>query len=91
MIAGLEPITGRHHGSIDGKRMNDVPAAKRGIAMVFQSYALYPHMNVATRTWPSGLKPRKAPKGERSPRNAVQKRRGNPAIEPLSASASPSS
>jgi multiple sugar transport system ATP-binding protein len=45
MIAGLEPISG---GSllIDGERMNEVPAAKRGIAMVFQSYALYPHMNV---------------------------------------------
>ena len=45
MIAGLEPITG---GSlvIDGQRMNEVPAARRGIAMVFQSYALYPHMSV---------------------------------------------
>jgi len=45
MIAGLEPISG---GSLllDGDRMNDVPAAKRGIAMVFQSYALYPHMTV---------------------------------------------
>ncbi|WP_132959597.1 sn-glycerol-3-phosphate ABC transporter ATP-binding protein UgpC [Rhizobium sp. BK251] len=45
MIAGLEPISG---GSLylDGERMNDVPAAKRGIAMVFQSYALYPHMTV---------------------------------------------
>jgi multiple sugar transport system ATP-binding protein len=45
MIAGLEPITG---GSlvIDGERMNEVPASKRGIAMVFQSYALYPHMSV---------------------------------------------
>ncbi|MGL3104499.1 ABC transporter ATP-binding protein [Bradyrhizobium sp. BR 1432] len=45
MIAGLEHITG---GAlvIDGERLNDVPAAKRGIAMVFQSYALYPHMTV---------------------------------------------
>jgi multiple sugar transport system ATP-binding protein len=45
MIAGLETIS---DGAllIDGQRMNDVPAAKRGIAMVFQSYALYPHMNV---------------------------------------------
>ncbi|MEZ2126145.1 MULTISPECIES: ABC transporter ATP-binding protein [unclassified Sinorhizobium] len=45
MIAGLEPISG---GSLylDGERMNDVPASKRGIAMVFQSYALYPHMTV---------------------------------------------
>jgi multiple sugar transport system ATP-binding protein len=45
MIAGLEPITGGNL-IIDGQRMNDVPAAKRGIAMVFQSYALYPHMSV---------------------------------------------
>jgi multiple sugar transport system ATP-binding protein len=45
MIAGLEPITGGEL-SIDHEVMNDVPAAKRGIAMVFQSYALYPHMNV---------------------------------------------
>jgi multiple sugar transport system ATP-binding protein len=45
MVAGLEPITGGDL-LIDGQRMNDVPASKRGIAMVFQSYALYPHMNV---------------------------------------------
>ena len=31
---------------IDGQRVNDVPAADRGLAMVFQSYALYPHMTV---------------------------------------------
>jgi multiple sugar transport system ATP-binding protein len=45
MIAGLEEISG---GALllDGERMNEVPAARRGIAMVFQSYALYPHMSV---------------------------------------------
>jgi multiple sugar transport system ATP-binding protein len=45
MIAGLEPITS---GSvaIDGRVMNHVPAKDRNIAMVFQSYALYPHMDV---------------------------------------------
>jgi multiple sugar transport system ATP-binding protein len=45
MIAGLEPITS---GSIaiDGRVMNRVPAKDRNIAMVFQSYALYPHMDV---------------------------------------------
>ena len=45
MIAGLEVIT---EGSIfiDDERVNDVSAAKRGLAMVFQSYALYPHMTV---------------------------------------------
>ncbi|NJS38900.1 MAG: sn-glycerol-3-phosphate ABC transporter ATP-binding protein UgpC [Rhodobacteraceae bacterium] len=45
MIAGLERITGGDF-TIDGQRMNDVPPAQRGIAMVFQSYALYPHMTV---------------------------------------------
>ncbi len=45
MIAGLERITGGVL-EIDGARMNDVPPAQRGIAMVFQSYALYPHMTV---------------------------------------------
>ncbi|MEZ5772968.1 MAG: ATP-binding cassette domain-containing protein, partial [Defluviimonas denitrificans] len=45
MIAGLESITSGVL-EIDGQRMNDVPPAERGIAMVFQSYALYPHMTV---------------------------------------------
>ncbi|WP_321844553.1 ABC transporter ATP-binding protein [Paraburkholderia bannensis] len=45
MIAGLEDISGGDL-TIDGTRMNDVPPAKRGIAMVFQSYALYPHMTL---------------------------------------------
>ncbi len=45
MIAGLEKISGGTL-EIDGERMNDVPPAQRGIAMVFQSYALYPHMTV---------------------------------------------
>lgn len=45
MIAGLESIT-EGEFTIDGVRMNDVPPAQRGIAMVFQSYALYPHMTV---------------------------------------------
>ncbi|MBD3764137.1 MAG: sn-glycerol-3-phosphate ABC transporter ATP-binding protein UgpC [Rhodobacterales bacterium] len=45
MIAGLERISGGDF-LIDGVRMNDVPPAQRGIAMVFQSYALYPHMTV---------------------------------------------
>lgn len=46
MIAGLEPITGGDF-LIDGDRMNDVRPRDRDIAMVFQSYALYPHMDVA--------------------------------------------
>ncbi|MBD9373827.1 sn-glycerol-3-phosphate ABC transporter ATP-binding protein UgpC [Rhizobium sp. ARZ01] len=45
MIAGLEEITGGDM-MIDGERVNGVPPSKRGIAMVFQSYALYPHMTV---------------------------------------------
>ncbi|MDO5642542.1 MAG: ATP-binding cassette domain-containing protein, partial [Paracoccus sp. (in: a-proteobacteria)] len=45
MIAGLERITGGDF-HIDGVRMNDIPPSQRGIAMVFQSYALYPHMTV---------------------------------------------
>jgi multiple sugar transport system ATP-binding protein len=45
MIAGLEPITAGTI-AIDGKVMNQVPAKLRDIAMVFQSYALYPHMDV---------------------------------------------
>ena len=45
LIAGLEDVTS---GSIliDGKESADIPPAKRGLAMVFQSYALYPHMTV---------------------------------------------
>ncbi|MDE1569187.1 ABC transporter ATP-binding protein [Aquabacter sp. P-9] len=46
MIAGLETISGGTL-SIDGRVVNDVPAKDRDIAMVFQSYALYPHMSVA--------------------------------------------
>jgi multiple sugar transport system ATP-binding protein len=45
MIAGLEEIDGGLF-MLDGALMNEVPSAGRGIAMVFQSYALYPHMTV---------------------------------------------
>ncbi len=45
MIAGLEKITGGEL-QIDGQVVNDIPPSQRGIAMVFQSYALYPHMTV---------------------------------------------
>ncbi len=45
MIAGLEKISGGEL-SIDGTVVNDIPPSQRGIAMVFQSYALYPHMTV---------------------------------------------
>jgi multiple sugar transport system ATP-binding protein len=62
MIAGLEPITGGDL-LIDGERMNEVPAARRGIAMVFQSYALYPHMSVY-QNLAFGLETAKTPKAE---------------------------
>jgi ABC-type sugar transport system ATPase subunit len=45
-IAGLEPVSSGAI-SIGGRQVNDLPPAKREIAMVFQSYALYPHMDVA--------------------------------------------
>jgi multiple sugar transport system ATP-binding protein len=46
MIAGLEEITAGDL-MIDGQRVNDVSPSERGLAMVFQTYALYPHMSVA--------------------------------------------
>ncbi|MEQ8166701.1 MAG: ABC transporter ATP-binding protein, partial [Alphaproteobacteria bacterium] len=45
LIAGLDPITDGEF-VLNGSRMNDVAPSRRGIAMVFQSYALYPHMDV---------------------------------------------
>ena len=46
LVAGLEDITSGDL-TIGGARMNELPPARRGVAMVFQSYALYPHMTVA--------------------------------------------
>jgi multiple sugar transport system ATP-binding protein len=62
MIAGLEEITGGTI-SIGGRVVNDVPPKDRDIAMVFQSYALYPHMTVRENL-EFGLKIRKTPKAE---------------------------
>ena len=62
MIAGLEEISGGEL-SIDGKIMNDVEPKDRDIAMVFQNYALYPHMTVFDNM-AFGLKLRKVPKAE---------------------------
>ena len=45
MVAGLEDITSGEL-SIKGRRVNELPPSRRGVAMVFQSYALYPHMSV---------------------------------------------
>ena len=49
MVAGLEEISGGEL-YIDGKLVNDVEPKNRDIAMVFQSYALYPHMTVYERS-----------------------------------------
>jgi multiple sugar transport system ATP-binding protein len=62
LIAGLEDISSGVL-TIDGARMNDVPAARRGIAMVFQSYALYPHMSVR-QNLAFGLETARRPKRE---------------------------
>ena len=62
MVAGLEEISGGDL-YIDGKRMNDVEPKDRDIAMVFQNYALYPHMTVYDNM-AFGLKIRKLPKEE---------------------------
>ena len=60
MIAGLEEISGGEIW-IDGRRVNDVPPRDRDIAMVFQNYALYPHMTVQDNMG-FGLKLRGMPK-----------------------------
>jgi ABC-type sugar transport system ATPase subunit len=61
-IAGLEPVTSGSI-SIGGRQVNDLPPAKREIAMVFQSYALYPHMDVESNMG-FGLKFAGTPKAE---------------------------
>ncbi|MDY0871006.1 ABC transporter ATP-binding protein [Dongia rigui] len=62
MIAGLEDINGGTI-SIAGRVVNDLEPAERDLAMVFQNYALYPHMNVR-ENMSFSLKVRKAPKAE---------------------------
>ncbi len=62
MIAGLEEIT-TGDIYIDDERVNDIPPKERDIAMVFQNYALYPHMTVY-KNMAFGLKLRKYPKCE---------------------------
>lgn len=66
MIAGLGSITDGEL-AIGGKRMNEVPARDRDIAMVFQSYVLYPHMSVYNNM-AFGLRRRSLPKAEISRR-----------------------
>ncbi|WP_099866374.1 ABC transporter ATP-binding protein [Pararhizobium haloflavum] len=62
MIAGLEEITGGEL-RIDGVRVNEQRASERGLAMVFQSYALYPHMTVR-QNLAFGLENIRLPKGQ---------------------------
>ncbi|APR36782.1 ABC transporter ATP-binding protein [Paraburkholderia sp. SOS3] len=62
MIAGLEDVTDGDL-SIGGRIVNDIPSAERGVAMVFQSYALFPHMSVY-ENMAFGLKLAKVPKSE---------------------------
>ena len=62
MVAGIETITSGEV-SIDGRVVNDIEPADRDIAMVFQNYALYPHMNVYDNM-AYGLRNRRTPKPE---------------------------
>ncbi len=62
MIAGLEEITDGEL-TIDGRRMNRVAPKDRDVAMVFQNYALYPHLNVADNM-AFGLRIRRMPKAQ---------------------------
>jgi len=78
-IAGLEEITAGEL-YISGRLVNDIPPSKRGIAMVFQSYALYPHMTVA-ENMAFGLKLAGYPKQEIH--NAVHRAAQILQIEPL--------
>jgi len=66
MVAGLEDITSGEL-LIGGQRVNELPPSDRGVAMVFQSYALYPHMTVA-ENMAFGLKVKKTPKDQIEPK-----------------------
>jgi alpha-glucoside transport system ATP-binding protein len=83
MIAGLESITGGTL-EISGNRMNEVPPSQRGIAMVFQSYALYPHMTVRDNM-AFGMKIAKKPKAEidKAVENAARMLQLTPFLERL--------
>ncbi|HEY4423935.1 MAG TPA: ABC transporter ATP-binding protein [Pyrinomonadaceae bacterium] len=79
MLAGLETATSGDI-LINGERVNDVPTQHRDLAMVFQSYALYPHMTIAENIgYP--LRVRKLDKGDRAAR--VQRVAAMLEIEPL--------
>ena len=79
MIAGLEDCTGGEI-QIDGKRVNEVAPAKRELAMVFQSYALYPHLTVRDNM---GLALKQAGFSRPDIARATDRAAGMLALEPL--------
>ncbi|MBK1687903.1 ABC transporter ATP-binding protein [Rubrivivax gelatinosus] len=79
LVAGLESISSGEI-QIGGRRVNEVPPAQRGVAMVFQSYALYPHMTVA-ENMAFGLRVRGADQADIERR--VKKAAGILQLEPL--------
>src|SRR5690606_2588179 len=79
MIAGLEDITSGQV-QISGKRVNELAPKDRDIAMVFQSYALYPHMSVADNMSYS-MRLRKTPKEKIA--SAIQSTAAKLGLEPL--------
>jgi multiple sugar transport system ATP-binding protein len=81
MIAGLEDVT-EGNLAFDGQPMNTVPPHRRDVAMVFQSYALYPHKTVYDNI-AFGLKMRKFPKDEidKRVRSAAQRLEIEPLLE----------
>ncbi|TPM40560.1 ABC transporter ATP-binding protein [Mesorhizobium sp. B2-3-4] len=79
LISGLEHISGGEL-HIGGQLVNEVPASRRGVAMVFQSYALYPHLTVRDNMG-FGLKVRKVPASERARR--VSEAAATLKLEPL--------
>ena len=87
MLAGLEEVTAGEI-SIGGEQVTDLEPKLRDIAMVFQNYALYPHMTVEANLG-FGLKLRHMPKDERQRR--VARRRHDPGARRSDASASPRS
>ncbi|HZB36634.1 MAG TPA: ATP-binding cassette domain-containing protein, partial [Beijerinckiaceae bacterium] len=66
LIAGLETASAGRI-AIDNREVTDLPPAKRGVSMVFQSYALFPHLSVAENIV-FGLKVRDVPRAEREAR-----------------------
>jgi ABC-type sugar transport system ATPase subunit len=74
LIAGLETVT-KGEIRIDGHRVNDIEAKNRNVAMVFQSYALYPHMTVAKNVEAPLISRQLAVEGEPAPRRLTSAER----------------